>query len=285
MSNKRNLLVRGDNYTNDHDAKYNDLHTYLRGKETEAKRTPYERYGYTKITTDHTDPENGNHKVWSNAGPSVKRNPDTGKHEWVADNIIRNKNMKIKTTENEKNVNPKTGKSIPMNQYIVANLPRPNSRSQATKDKRYQTHENFMGKVKKFRSWDIGHEVAHDDKEPNELHHKDGYGHTTLTRQVPTATGHVEKKIRYHYQDYDAITPKHDNRASDEERKGGTTKTKEGKKVGLAIISSAVSSTPKQDLQNSTMFHDVRDLDQHGTLHSNHPLHQEEAVKSGIRKV
>ena len=126
----RNLLVRGDNYTNDHDAKYNALHDYMRGHAKAQGQHPYERYGYTKITSDHTDPEHGNHKVWSNSGPSVKRNPQTGKHEFVKDNLIRNKNMSIKTTENAKNVNPATGKSHPMNQYVVANLRRPNAGSQ-----------------------------------------------------------------------------------------------------------------------------------------------------------
>lgn len=280
----RNLLVRGDNYTNDHDAKYNALHDYMRGHAKAQGQHPYERYGYTKITSDHTDPEHGNHKVWSNSGPSVKRNPQTGKHEFVKDNLIRNKNMSIKTTENAKNVNPATGKSHPMNQYVVANLRRPNAGSQKKQDKTYKTHEAFMNKVKTFRHWGPGQEVAAGDKTPDSHDHPDGHGHMTVTRQTPTATGHVAKKIRYHYQDYDAITPKHDNRASDEERKGGSTKTPEGKKVGLAIVSSAVSSTPKHDLEHSTMFHDTRDLDQHGILHSGHPHAQEEAYHNGIRK-
>ena len=65
---------------------------------------------------------------------------------------------------------------------------------------------------------------------------------------------------------------------ADHEQNAGTTKTRTGGKVGLAVVSSAVSSTPIHDLEHSTMFHDVSKLDHNtGILHANHPDDQEEA--------
>ena len=277
----RNLLLRGDNYTNDHDAKYNEMHKELNAQLKKETGHGYKRYGYTKNPEDKNDPENDNFKVWSNSGPFVKKNPETGKHEFIKPLENRDKHMTNQTTEHDDNKHP-------MNQYVVANLPRPNSASKTKKDKKYKAHEEFMNNIKTFRSWKKGEDVPEGHKETHvepehqskdEYHHPDGHGWTTKTRQENDENGNVvTKKRRYHYQDYTAITPAHDNRASDEEQNAGKTKNKHGKKVGLAIVSSAVSSTPKQDLSHSTMFHDASHLDKEtGILHANHPDNQEHA--------
>lgn len=277
----RNLLIRGDNYTNDHDVKYNKMHEALGGIIKKDGKIHYTRYGYTKNPSDKNDPENGNFKVWSNSGPFVKKNPKTGKSEYVNPLKKRDNDMTTQTTENSETKHP-------MNQYVVANIRRPNSASKTKKDKTYKDHQDFMNGVNKFRSWKKGVEIPDGHKEEglsdehaskDEFHHPEGWGWTTKHRQVSDGKGGLKTKhIRYYYQDYDAITPSHDNRASDDEKRGGTTKTRSGGKVGLAIVSSAVSSTPKHDLEHSTMFHDSSKLDRDtGILHANHPDDQEEA--------
>ena len=277
----RNLLLRGDNYTNDHDVKYNKMHEALGAHIKKDGKIHYTRYGYTKNPDDKNDPENGNFKVWSNSGPFVKKNPSTGKSEFVNPLKKRDNQMTNQTTENSDTKHP-------MNQYIVANIRRPNTGSKRKKDNIYQAHENFSKGVTKFRSWKQGEEIPEGHKEAglsdehatkDEFHHPEGWGWTTKHRQVSDGKGGLKTKhTRYHYQDYDAITPSHDNRASDQEQNAGTTKTRTGGKVGLAVVSSAVSSTPHHDLEHSTMFHDVSKLDHStGILHANHPDDQEEA--------
>jgi len=273
----RNLLLRGDNYTNDHDEKYNELHNTLNKKIAQDAGVKYTRYGYTKNPQDKNDPKSGNFKVWSNSGPFVKKNPDTGTSEFVNPLKNRDEHMTEQTTESDSNPHP-------MNQYVVANIRRPNSKSKKTHDKVYTNHEDFMNNTKKFRSWKIGKDIPEGHKEEGvsekdstkeEFHHPNGWGWTTKSRKDSDGS---TKRRRYHYQDYDAITPAHDNRAADEEQNAGTTKTRSGKRVGLAIVSSAVSSTPKHDLSHSTMFHDTNRLDHAtGILHANHPDEQEEA--------
>ena len=266
----RNLLLRGDNYTNDHNDKYGALHNYLNFKEVEAGRRPYIQYGYTKKTTDYTDPKRGKSIVWSNPGPFMHTDPDNNASA-IFNNVTRHTHTKIKTTENTKNINPETGESIGMNQYVVVGLRRPNKKSKKTKDKTYKPHEDFMGRVKKFRNWDQGVAVDATDATADEHHDESGFGHITIHR--PDG-----RKIRYHYQDYQAITPAHDNRAADDEIGGGNTKTPEGKHVGLAIVSSAVSSTPNDELKHSTLLHNPKNLDANGILHANHPAQQEQAI-------
>lgn len=282
----KNLLLRGDNYTNDHDKKYNAFHKALGAEISKDGSISYQRYGYTKDPSDKNDPENGNHKVWSNSGPIVKKNPETGKHEIVGPLVARHHHMKNQTTESESNPHP-------MNQYVVVNIPRPNAgaKKAGMKNRKFKAHEEFMNGVKKFRTWhppknieeghrETGPNVPEEARDADEYHHPDGWGWTT--RRSMGDDGKVSTR-RYHYQDYTAITPSHDNRASDEERTAGKTKTREGKRVGAAIISSAVSSTPKEDLAHSTMFHDHKNLDSEGILHANHPDHYEEALKEATR--
>jgi len=279
----RNLLLRGDNYTNDHDVKYNKFHKVLNDTLKKNGKIPYMRYGYTKNPTDRNEPNNGNIKVWSNSGPFVKKNPNTGKFEFIDPLKQRDKDMTTQTTENSEN-------NHPMNQYVVANIRRPDIGSKRRKNKTYRDHEDFMSNVTKFRSWKQGVDIPDGHKEAglsdehaskDEFHHPHGWGWTTKHKQVPDGNGGLKTKhTRYYYQDYDAITPSHDNRASDEEQNRGTTKTRHGGKVGLAIVSSAVSKTPSEDLSHSTMFHDASRLDRNtGILHANHPDDQEAATE------
>lgn len=223
-------------------------------------------HDYSKSSGEH-NPSEGIYATHSDLGPLV-HNGTGHVHE---ENVRRRGTMERDTQVEGKG------------SYTVFNRPRPTEEDVAKNSKTNKEYNDTMNRLHTVRRYEP-HPTEPAKGEKPEYHHKDGYGRVI-----------AKDGKSYRYQDH-PVSDKHklvdgsevfagdtDARHLDRsDRKYKTNPHKTGTQhvVGTVTPAFTTSSTSQQKIQDSALFHDVKDIDAEGIYHDSHPDKVIDALKT-----
>lgn len=272
----KNVLIRPDVNTGNKHNRYAEAISKSFGPNSERVKkgthNPAIVSDYSKSAGAH-DPSEGIHATHSDIGPLVHHS--TGQ----INDTVDSRRYKMHDETQKKG----------QGSYTVFNRPRPAELDVANNthvNKEYNDTMNKLHTVRRYESTASEpnhHETASLPKgaNPHEYHHKDGYGRI------------MHNGKSYRYQDH----PVSDNHklvdgsevfAGDTDARHMDTSSRKFKthpdehgnqhKVGTVTPAFATAGTSHEAIKNSGLFHDVKDIDQHGIYHDSHPAKVQAAL-------